>query len=246
MVTQSETHPRPAWRYHARVRCLALIALLTPLLAAGAPPAPPPPTVAVMYFDYQGKNEELALLRKGLAQMLISDLPSGGAYTVVERDRLQALLEELKLSKSAKVDPATAQKVGKLLGARYLVLGGYFDLLGTLRVDARVVRVETGEVVRSVGVHGKPDDFLDLEQRLARDLAEILDTQLTAADAPGPRRAPPKPPARLPAKTALRYAKALDKKDQGDKEGAKAELKAVLEAQPDFYVAQLDLNALMK
>ncbi|MCA9553768.1 MAG: hypothetical protein KC933_27250, partial [Myxococcales bacterium] len=137
----------------------AALALMVPLLAGAPPPAPP--TVAVMYFDYQGKDEEMALLRKGLAQMLISDLPAGDAYTLVERDRLQDVLDELELSKSVKVDPATAQKVGKLLGARYLVLGGYFDLMGTLRVDARVVRVETGEVVRSVGAHGKPDDFLE-------------------------------------------------------------------------------------
>lgn len=231
--------------YHGAVLETAL-ALMLPVLAGAPPPAPP--TVAVMYFDYQGKDEEMALLRKGLAQMLISDLPAGDAYTLVERDRLQDVLEELQLGKSVKVDPATAQKVGKLLGARYLVLGGYFDLMGTLRVDARVVRVETGEVVRSVGVHGKPDDFLELEQRLSRELAAILDSQLTTAagDAKTPRRAAPKPPARLKAKTALRYAKALDKKDKGDKAGAKAEMKEVLKEQPDFALAQLDLNALMK
>ena len=225
-------------------RALQVAALVTLPVLLGAAPAKP--TVAVMYFDYQGKSEEMAVLRKGLAQMLISDLPGGEAYTLVERDRLQDLLEELKLNKGATVDPSTAQRVGKLLGARYLVLGGYLDLLGTLRVDARVVRVETGEVVRSVGVHGKPDDFLELEQRLAAGLAEVLDHELSPqGDARG-ARARPKPPAKLKAKTALRYAKALDAKDKGDTEGAKAGMKAVLEEQPDFALAQLDLGRLMK
>src|SRR5687768_15808473 len=92
------------------------------------------PTVAVLYFDYEGKNEEMAVLKKGLAQMIISDLSGGASYTVVERMRLQEIMDELKLAQSGKIDPATAAKIGKLLGARYMVMGGYFDLLGSLRI----------------------------------------------------------------------------------------------------------------
>src|SRR5215475_12839350 len=86
-----------------------------------------PPTVAVLYFDYEGKDADLALLRKGLAQMLISDLLGTPAIRVVERDRLQEVIAELKLQATNKIDQNTAVKAGKLLGARYLVLGGYFD-----------------------------------------------------------------------------------------------------------------------
>jgi curli biogenesis system outer membrane secretion channel CsgG len=104
------------------------------------------PTVAVLYFDYQGKNEELSVLKKGIAQMLISDLSASAAFTVVERDRLEEVLAELKLGQTKAFDPASAAKIGELLGAKFLVLGGYFDVMGTLRVDARVVEVETGRV----------------------------------------------------------------------------------------------------
>ena len=45
------------------------------------------PTVAILYFDYTGKDDELAMLRKGLAQMLISDLSALDAVQLVERNR---------------------------------------------------------------------------------------------------------------------------------------------------------------
>ena len=74
-----------------------------------------PPTVAVLYFDYTGKDENLAVLKKGLAQMLITDLESRtDACAFVERDRLEDILAELKLGQSNKVDKDTAAKVGKL------------------------------------------------------------------------------------------------------------------------------------
>src|SRR5262249_33568253 len=71
-------------------------------------------SVAVLYFDYGGKNEELQALRKGLAQMMITDLAEVSEITVVERTRLNDVLDELKLDRSAKIDPATASRVGKL------------------------------------------------------------------------------------------------------------------------------------
>src|SRR5262249_7790431 len=102
----------------AVMHLLALLALL-----AGAAPRP---AVAILYFDYAGADADMALLKKGLAQMLISDLSAVDAVQLVERDRLEAVLAELKLGRSGAIDPATAAKVGKLLGARYQVLGGYF------------------------------------------------------------------------------------------------------------------------
>ena len=224
-----------------RTVLLAALALAAPALAAK-------PTVAILYFDYEGKNEEMAQLKKGLAQMLISDLTSLEQFQIVERARLQELLEELKLNQTNKIDPATAGKIGKLLGARYMVMGGYFDLLGTLRVDARVVEVETGKILKATGSAAKPDDFLTLEQKIAGELGNILATQLKPADgaAPATDAKAPKRPAKLPAKTALRYAKALDAMDKKDKDTAKKELEAVVKEQPDFQLAALDLAALAR
>ncbi len=231
---------------------LALSLLVMPLVARAAPDQRP--TVAVLYFDYSGKDADMAVLKKGLAQMLISDLSALDGVRLVERDRLEEILAELKLAQSGKIDPATAARVGKLLGARYMVLGGYFDLMDTLRADARVVEVETGKVVSSTGATGKPQDFLGVEQKLSDSIAKILQTRATAAaatavadEAAAPKKAaPPRPPVQLKVKTALRYSKALDAKDRGDKATAKKELAEVVKEQPDFRLAKLDIDKLIQ
>ena len=204
------------------------------------------PAVAVLYFDYSGKDDEMAQLRKGLAQMLISDLGNVDGVQIVERDRLESVLTELKLGESRAFDKTTAAKVGKLLGAQYLVLGGYFDVAGALRVDARVVEVETGKVVKSVGATGKPDDFLGMEQQLAGGLADSLGKLPRKTEAPRPHAARPKPPAKLTTGVAKLYSKALSAIDRGEKVLARETLERVLNQQPDFSLAQGELERLKK
>jgi TolB-like protein len=222
-------------------------ALLFPALAQAADTRP---TVAVLYFDYSGQNADLSVLRKGLAQMLISDLSAVDGIRLVERDRLEEILNELKLGQTAKIDPQSAAKVGKLLGARYMVLGGYFDLMQTLRADARVVEVESGKVVQSIGAAGKPDEFLTVEQKLCEGLTKILQTKATplpqTPDAPAPTKKPPAPPKQLRTSTALRYSKALHAIDRGDKKAAREELAQVVKEQPDFKLASLDMDKLIQ
>ncbi|MCC6620009.1 MAG: hypothetical protein IT385_02065 [Deltaproteobacteria bacterium] len=238
-------------------RSTATALTLAALLAASAaqvaraaePVEKPKPTVAILYMDYTGKDEQLVVLKKGLAQMLISDLSTVPTVQIVERDRLQDIMDELQLGTSAKIDPATANKLGKLLGARYMVLGGFFDLLGTLRVDARVVEVETGKVIRSVGAQGKEDAFLDIEQKLVSELSDIFTSGDIDAP-PVPKTAPKPPPVARPkavkTKTVARYGKALDFMDKGDKVKAKEELQQVVAEQPDFALAANDLARLMQ
>ena len=103
---------------------------------------------------------------------------------------------------------------------------------------------------QSTGAQGKPQDFLGVEQKLSESIGKILTTKTTAAPATATQTAqaarPPKPPAKLGTKLALRYSKALDAKDRGDKATAKKELAAVVKEQPDFRLAQLDIDKLIQ
>jgi TolB-like protein len=229
------------------VRRLFLFALLCLSVSSAVTHAAgkEPPVVAVLYFDYEGKDAELAMLKKGLASMLISDIAGLDSIRVVERDRLESVMGELKLQATNKIDQTTAVKAGKLLGAKYLVLGGYFDVMKKLRIDTRVIEVETGKIVLSIGTNGKPEDFLDLEQKIAADLTAHF-TKVAPPSGAAPKKARPKRPAKLMAKTAIAYGKALAAMDSGDKKAAEAGLKQVVAEQPDFELAQLDLDKMMK
>ena len=196
----------------------------------------------------------MGFLRKGLTQMLVSDLSDVTEVDIVERARLQDAIEELELNRTNKIDKSSANRIGKLLGARYLVMGGYFDISGTLRMDARVVEVETGKVVASLGKHGKAADFIDLQQYLAGELTRVLRLQIAAGkparagtgDRPRPRPKKPRRPSSLDARQAAAYGRALDAVDRGDPRAAETILEDLVAKKPDFQIAALDLASLRK
>ena len=77
----------------------------------------PDQSVAVLYFVNSSGNQELEPLQKGLTEMLITDLSQVKALTVVERARLQQLMEEMGLGMTGLMREDTAPRMGKLLGA---------------------------------------------------------------------------------------------------------------------------------
>jgi TolB-like protein len=245
--------PLPLHRWRVTGRIVAMVRSIAFLVAAAlgavafaGPGAAPKtkPTVAVLAFDYGGKDPALDPLREGLAQMLITDVSGFASVNVVERAKLKALLEEQKLGRSGKVDPATATRVGKLLGARFLVLGNYFDLGPSIRIDARVVEVETGKVVRGVGVNGASADFLGIEQDLANKLIDVIAGALPEpAQVDRPARAKP---GKVKSTTVATYGRALLALDDGKKPEAKTLLKQVVSEAPEFQLAKADLNALLQ
>src|SRR5215468_5379524 len=139
------------------MRLLAALALVLAPAAAGAR------TIAIAYFDNNTGNAELDPLRKGLADMLITDLGQVTSLQIVERDKLNQVLGELKLSRSRFIDPRTAQKLGKGLAAEFIMTGAYLVAGDTLRVDVRVVEVKTGRVAATDKVEGPKADFFALE-----------------------------------------------------------------------------------
>lgn len=232
-------------------RAIATLVSLLALTALAGPPAAAPatrrPSVAILYFDDDGTAGEIAVLKKGLAQMLITDLVGHPNVTVVERARIEEIFAELKLSETKKIDPATALKLNKLLAAEYQVQGAYFVTLGQMIISANVVNVEKAQTIASVRVKGSPDNFFDLQADLSAKLTDIFNTKVPATALPPKEgKAPPARPAKSNVKVALGYSRALDAIDKKDKATAKKELEAVMKEQPDFVLASLDLAELVK
>src|SRR2546430_1687778 len=123
------------------------------------------PGIAVLPFDNSGSygqdRENFDALQKGIAGMLISELAANPAARVVEREEIQKLIEEQNLGASGRVDAQTAAKIGKLVGARYVVLGTFIDFYGDFRVDARLVSVETSEIVKVESDRAQRDHLYD-------------------------------------------------------------------------------------
>lgn len=139
-------------------------------------------TIAIMEFDNFsiGKyQEKLGPIGKGLADFFEHDFGKISEFKVVERDKINFVLKELELQKSGAVDRSTAVRVGKILGAKYMIFGSITQLDDKhTRMVVRVVSVETSEIIASVDKEAKPE-YSKLEKELVEELAKKLDVTLS-------------------------------------------------------------------
>ena len=190
-------------------------------------------TIAILYFDNSGGNAQLDALKKGLADMLISDLSNLQMLRVVEREKLEQVMAELKLSSGREFDAATRQKLGKLLGAETILFGSYFDMMGQFRMDARIVKTETGEILKSEGVSGVTADFMKMEKQLVWKIARGLDVRFDEKE-----EAAVMASEAVSYEATLAYADGLELYDNGDKPGALEKFKEAVALAPDFNRAK--------
>jgi TolB-like protein len=160
---------------------LATLATGTPAAQRHSAPAPRK-TVAILYFDnYTGKSD-YDPLGKGISSMMISDLSAVPQIQLVEREHMQDLIKEIDAQHTKYFDSTTAVKVGKMVGAEYVVVGSFATVEPSMRIDTRVVRVETGQIVKTAEVTGDQNKFFDLEQALADKLIDGLGVAVSPED----------------------------------------------------------------
>jgi TolB-like protein len=175
--------------------------------------------IAIIYFDNSSGEASMEKLKKGLADMLITDLSNVNMLDIVERDKLEAILKEQKLNNSKEFDPKTASKIGKLLGAEVILTGGYFEMMGSMRIDARFIDVETGKILKSDGVDGQTSSFFKIQKQLSWKIIKSLDTKIT--DEEKKELESKENSETLSMDDLNEYSKALDLFDQGNKADAK-------------------------
>jgi len=136
--------------------------------------------VGVPAFGSAVRDTTLSALSYGLADLLLTDLARSQRLVVVERLRLDAVLREVELARSGRMDDATAPRVGRLVQARYLVLGNVSQMPdGQLRIDTRVAEVPTSDIGRPLAFSAPVERVLEAEKALALRLLEELGVAAT-------------------------------------------------------------------
>ena len=226
-----------AHHFAPAVLLLALPALTTPRSQE------PKKAVAVLRFDNNTGDDQYRNLGRALASMMISDLSVVKEIQLVERERLEDLTKELKLQQSAYVDPATAQTVGQMVGAQYVVTGAFVTADPQMRLDTRVIRVATSEIVKTAEVTGKTNSFFDLEQRLSDELVDGLGVVLTAEDRER-LRAQQEANRIDDLETAVAFSQALCLLDNGAYVQAFDKIQEVHQAAPESRIVGATMDAL--
>lgn len=107
--------------------------------------------IAVIEFpNLEGKVTDLG---KYLAEELTTRLFRTGRFQIIERQLMNKMMEEQKLSATGLIDEKTASKFGRILGVDALTTGTVADLNTSVKINARLIAVETGSVFAVASVN---------------------------------------------------------------------------------------------
>jgi curli biogenesis system outer membrane secretion channel CsgG len=199
--------------------------------------------IAVLPFEnggsYGQSKEDFEALGVGFQQMLTTELSQNPAFRVVDRSQIKSLLAEQDLGAAGRVDANTAAKIGKVVGAKYVVMGGFIDFYGDLRLDARIVNVETSEILKSIGERDKRENLYASVTKLATDVTKGVNLPTLPRQAMEQREN-----RKVPTEAVTYYSRALLYADRGNKEKAVELFKQALTVMPDYPEAKQGLQQL--
>lgn len=169
-------------------------------------------------------------LRLGFAALMIDRMRGSTTLELVERVRLQWLLDELSLG----TGESAGREAGRLLGADQVVFGTYIKSGQTLLLTARVVDVATGRIVLGDRVSGPADQFDALvgclSDRVAASVGATLPAPSASTDAGESLDA------------VVAYARGLALEESDDYSGAATQYQLALQLAPGYAPAQARLT----
>ena len=140
-------------------------------------------TLAVLYF--QNKTGQIALdpLQKGLTLMLITDLSGVKDLQLLERGRLQALIEEMGLAGSGLVETGTAPRIGKLSGAQWLVGGDITaGQASQLQIQSHLLQTATQKILGDPIAKGELSNLFIMEKEILFEIIKLLKIKVTSEE----------------------------------------------------------------
>jgi len=210
----------------------AMVLMLLPLLAYAVEDIQ---TLAILPFDNNSitEPEKYAPLSNGLAAMLITDLnKNDSVLTVIERNKIKSILKEIALGQLGGVDQSTAIKAGKILGAQSIGFGSFTIMGDIIRIDVRIVKVESSELIMAESISGEIKNFMALETQLAIKIADSLKTSF--------KELPGKSKSSIDA--ALYFSRGIAALDKGNKKEAQQLFDKAIELDSTYKIQVQAIN----
>ena len=121
--------------------------------------------IAVVSFTNIGSMSEQKKMGQIVAELLQANFTKGKAFEVVERERLDKILQEMKLSAVGLTEPGNAEKFGKLMDAQAIITGSVADVGDKFAVNARMIDVEKGKIILSEDVKLQQANMIALSEK---------------------------------------------------------------------------------
>jgi len=198
----------------------------------------PDNTVAVVNFDNSQLPEDIAPIGRGLAEFTATDLAKIKKLNVVDRLKIDVITDELKLGESGYVDPATAPRMGRLIGSRRIITGSLLPVGDEeLRLDGAIVNTVDKATATGSRAEGEIQKFFQVQKDFVFDLLNDLDIKPTPAERDAIEEVPTESFLAF-----LAYSRGLAYQSQGRFTSAEAEYKLALKQDPEFTEARVRLE----
>lgn len=198
----------------------------------------PDNTIAVSNFDASLLAPDLAPLARGLSEIVSVDLSKVVALTVIERQKIDIILDELKRGVSGYVDPATAPRVGKLLGTNKIVTGTVMGLgEDGFRINGVVVKTADGSTQNPEAKEGELKNLFKVQKDFVFALIDSLGITLSQMERDAIEEVPTESYLAF-----LAYCRGLDYKERGMYKTAEQEFNKALELDVNFKEAGFELG----
>jgi TolB-like protein len=200
------------------------LSLVAALAAAVPLAAQERATFAVLPFrneqSFGLEPEAYHALELGIAQLVASEIGRSPAGQLA--DRRGTAQAAGPRTQATRHDAAAAQRIGGLVGARYVVTGNFVDAFGKLRLNARVVDVQTGRFLQAV-TNAEP--ALHDRARLHESIKAVSRQLLEEIGLPAPAASPA-----VPFDAVLAFSRGLAAEERDDRGAAAASYRAALGA----------------
>ncbi len=158
-------------------------------LAKGAPEGKQFRVAVADFPDLQGVISDLG---RFIANRITTRLVQNPKFSVIERQRLNQVLGELKFSISDLVDPSKAKQLGRMVGVEGLVVGAVSDLGNQVDIDARMIEIESNKMLLGATVTISKDEVVQKMLERGREVPAPpsvaggpMGSPMVAAPAPG-------------------------------------------------------------
>jgi len=218
----------PRVRLHRNTRHEA-----TPAVAA-ITPIKPRYSIAVLGFKNLSGRAEDAWLSTALAEMLTTELTSGGQLRIISGEEVHRIKSDLKLEDEQSLAKQTLAQIRNRVGADMIVSGSYVEVGrepdNQIRLDLRLQDAAAGETVFSTAVSGRTEELFSLVSRGGAELRSKLGAPtLSESEGVEDRAALPSTP-----EAARFYSQGISRLRMSDAPAAEKLLAKAVTADPGF------------
>lgn len=200
-------------------------------------PDPGMKTMAIIDFKNRSVSHKIQYdpMEQGFADLMINRLNNSTNLKVVERERIQWILNEIKLQNQYSMEGAV--RMGKQLGVQTVLLGSFIIVGDQIWLGARLVKVESSEILLTDEIKGDLDEFFTLVDKLGEKIAKNINVTL--------KKKTPEELSKAPSLDAIMaYSVGLSYLEKEDYKNAYDKFEEALSIDPNYDKAKLKAQSI--